>query len=112
MTFEELEKRQADLEQQATATEQRAKSNTHRLDKLEKRQSDLEQLTTSVAILATKQEGMESDVKETKADVKDIQSDVKAIAAQKGRRWDGLMDKLLWAVIGGVFAIATARWSL
>lgn len=98
-----------ELESKTVAIEQRSKSNTHRLDRLEQRQSDLEQLTTSVAILATKQEGVESDVKETKADVKDIQSDVKSMAAQKGRRWDGLVDKLLWAVISAALAYMAAR---
>ena len=50
--------------------EQRGKSNSHRLDKVEERQDNLDKLVSSVEVLATRQETVETDVKQCKADVK------------------------------------------
>lgn len=86
-----------DMEHRLTAVEDRSKSNQHRLDEMEKRQNDLEELTTSVATLATKQEHVESDVREIKADVK-------SLTEKPAKRWDGLVDKLLAAAAGAVLA--------
>lgn len=68
-----------------------------RLDDVERRQDSLDKLVTSVEVLATRQETVESDVKE-------IKSDVKAITGRSGRRWDSLVDKLIYAAAGAVLA--------
>lgn len=91
-----------DFEHRLTEVEQRSKSNTKRLDDIEKRQEDLETLTSSVAALATKQECMEGDVKEIKADVK-------SLASKPGKRWDTLVDKIVWAVCAAIIAFAMAH---
>lgn len=75
--------------------EQRAKSNTHRIGEVEKRQDSLDKLVTSVEVLATRQGNMESDVEE-------IKKDVKILAEKPGKRWEGLVDKLILAVAGGI----------
>lgn len=51
-----------------TETEQRAKSNTRRIEKLEQQQKDLNKLVTAVEVLASREKGVETDVKEIKAD--------------------------------------------
>ena len=61
--------------------EARCKSNTHRLDRLEARQDNMEKLVATVEVLATKQDSVESDVREIKADVK-------ALSSQPAKRWD------------------------
>ena len=86
-----------DMAVKLEAVDQRSRSNAHRLDDVEKRQDNLDKLVTSVEVLATRQETVEGDVKE-------IKSDVKALAAKPGKRWDGLMDKLLYAAAGAFFA--------
>ena len=48
-------------------------------------------------MLATKQETVEGDVKE-------IKEDVKAITGKSGKRWDGLVDKILAALAGAFIA--------
>lgn len=80
-----------------TETEARSKSNTKRLDKVEKRQDALDRLVTSVEVLATREEGVEKDVKE-------IKSDVKTLTSKPGKRWEGVVDKALAAVVGGFIA--------
>ena len=94
-----------DHERRLTDVEARAKSNTKRLDEMEKRQDDLEVLTSSVATLAAKQECMEGDVKEIKADVK-------SLAAKPGKRFDAIVDKVVWAVLAAVIAFLLGRVGL
>lgn len=86
-----------DHEKRLTAVEDRAKSNTHRLEEVEKRQDNLDELVASVAVFAKEQEHIQADVKEIKADVK-------ALTDKPGKRWDGLVDKALWLVAGAVLA--------
>ena len=47
------------------AVEQRAKSNSHRIDKLEKNQEAIQQLALSVRELATQMQGMREDQADT-----------------------------------------------
>ena len=88
---------QEDIVRTLTETESRSKSNTKRLDKVEERQDALDRLVTSVEVLATREEGVEKDVKE-------IKSDVKTLTSKPGKRWEGVVDKALAAVVGGFVA--------
>ena len=82
--------------------EQRGKSNSHRLDKVEARQDNLDKLVSSVEVLATRQETVETDVKE-------IKSDVKALTEKPAKRWDGIVDKLIWLLISGAVGYLAAQ---
>ena len=88
-----------------TEVEQRSKSNTHRLDDVEKRQDNLDELVTSVAIMAKEQEHLRTDVTE-------IKTDVKALTTKPAKRWDAIVDKLIWAVLAAVVAFLLARVGL
>ncbi len=85
-----------------TKVEDRAKSNTYRIESLEKRQDDTEKLVTSVAIIAEKQKDMEGDVKEMKCDVKKL-------IEKPAKRWEGVVDKIIFAVVGAVVAYLLAK---
>lgn len=85
--------------------DQRSKSNTHRIDDLEKRHDSMEKLVTSVEVLATKQQAVEQDVKE-------IKSDVKTMAEKPAKRWDAIVDKVLWALLAAVIAFLLGRLGL
>lgn len=85
--------------------EQRAKSNTHRLNDVEKRQDTLDSLAASVKVLAMREERVESDVKEIKADVKDI-------ASRPAKRWEGIVEKLIAALVGAFVAWVLAGGAL
>lgn len=82
-------------EARLSKVEERAKSNTHRLDEMEKRQDDQEKLISTVAVLASKQEAVESDVKE-------IKSDVKSLTAKPAKRWESLVDKIIMVIVGAL----------
>lgn len=81
--------------------EQRERANARRIEKLEQRQEDLNKLVTAVEVLAQRERSVESDVKEIKADVKSM--------TQKGaRRWDAMIDKLLYAIVGAAASLLLA----
>lgn len=86
-----------ELNVKITEVEQRAKSNTHRIETIERRQEALTELTTTVGILATKQENVETDVKEIKAGVNSLME-------KPAKRWEGLVDKLLYVIAGAFLA--------
>lgn len=88
MTDEEMIKK-------LTEIDQRGKSNTHRLDAIEEDQKALNKLAASVEVLATGHEHLKTDLTE-------IKTDVKALMDKPGKRWDGLVDKAIWAVAGAV----------
>ena len=79
-------------------TEQRARSNMHRIEKLEQQQEDLNKLVTAVEVLASREKSVETDIKEIKADVK-------TITQKSGRRWDAMIDRVLYVLIGAVLSL-------
>ena len=90
-----------DVEHRLTECEERSKSNTRRLAEVEKRQEDLTDLVTSVKVLATREERLETDVKEIKQDVKNL-------AEKPAKRWETLVTQaivvIVAAVLGYIFA--------
>ena len=69
----------------------------HRMDDVEKDQKALNELTASVRELAADQGNMKEDIRE-------IKTDVKGLTSIPGKRWESLVDKLLFAVAGAVLA--------
>ena len=82
--------------------EQRAKSNSHRINDLEEDNRALHQLATSVEVLATKQETIEENVNEIKADVKSLK-------ALPGSRWEAVVKGVITALIAGLIGFALAK---
>jgi predicted nucleic acid-binding Zn-ribbon protein len=92
-------------EQRLTEVEARSKSNAHRLDAVEKRQDNLDELVGTVKALAVREENMENDVKE-------IKGDVKTLTEKPGKRWDALVDKVIWAVAAALIGFLLAQIGL
>jgi hypothetical protein len=88
-----------------TATEDRSKSNQHRLDEVERRQDNLEELVSSVKVIAFRQENVESVVK-------GINSKVEELTSKPGKRWDSIVDKVLLTIIGAVLLFILAKLGL
>lgn len=89
-------------ERRLTAVEQRSKSNTHRIEKLEETTEAINKLATSMEVMVNKQE----QVAET---VEKLDSKVSAIEAKPGKRVDGLIDKIVWAVCAAVIAYVLSQ---
>ena len=76
-----------------------------RVDIMEGRQDNLDKLVTSVVSMTKEQEHI-------KADLTEIKKNVKELTAKSGRRWDDLVDKIVWAILAAVIAFFLARIGL
>lgn len=86
-------------------TEQRARANTRRIEALEQQQRDLNKLVTAVEVLSSREMGVERDVKEIKADVK-------SMTQRPAKRWDAMIDKALYALVGAAVSLLMTGGSL
>jgi hypothetical protein len=85
-------------EHRLTELEQRSEYYGHRMDQIEVRQDKLDKL-------ADRQESVEGDVKEIKADVR-------TLLAKPGKRWDAIVNKLIWALLAAALGVLTAYLGL
>lgn len=92
-------------EERLSKVEERAKSNSHRIEEVEKRQDDLGELVGTVKALAVREENVENDVKE-------IKSDVKTLTSKPGKRWDNLTDKIIITIAAAVVGFILAKIGL
>ncbi len=86
-----------DLTTKLTEVDARARSNSHRIGDLESRQEAITELALSVREMATEQNTMKDDIAEVKADVK-------SLTLKPGSKWDSLVDKAVWLVVGGLLS--------
>ena len=84
-----------ETERRLSRVEDRAKSNTYRLDKVEQAQENLTELVKSVSAIAQKQTDMDADMKEIKADVK-------RITDRPVRRWEAVAEKALLTLVAAL----------
>lgn len=93
------------IEHRLTEVEERAKANSHRLDEVERRQDNLDELVSTVKVLAVREENVEKDVKEIKTDVKNLSD-------KPAKRWDNLVDKIVWAVAAALIAFLLGKMGI
>ena len=92
-------------EKRLTEVESRSKSNTHRLEEVEKRQDNLDKLVVCVEKLTIKEENIEGVVGE-------IKTDVKTLTSKSGKRWDGLVDKIILIVATAIITFLLSKIGL
>lgn len=92
-------------EQRLTAVEERSKSNTKRLDKLEESTEAISRLATSMEVMAEKQEQVADTVDK-------LDGKVTAMEQKPAKRWDSLVDKIIWAIVAAVIGFLLARIGL
>lgn len=84
-----------EFEHRLTDVEARSKSNQHRIEEMEKRQDNLDDLVSTVKVLADREERVEGDVREIKGDVKSMKD-------KPAKRWETIVNNIIWAVVGAV----------
>lgn len=93
---------QLDMEHRMTAVEDRSKSNTLRLNRLEENTAVLNRLATAVEVMATKQDTMGESVER-------LETKVDTLESKPGKRWDGLVDKLILTVAAALVGFLLAQ---
>ena len=86
-------------------TTDRSTRNEGRIKKLESESAVLHQLATSVAVMAEQMKTMNSSVLTLTTEVEELKD-------KPGKRWDSLVDKVIWAVAGAVLAYFLAKLGL
>ena len=92
-------------ERRLTEVEERAKSNSHRLEKLEESTEAINRLATSMEVMAERQEQVVDTVGK-------LDSKVTALEEKPAKRWDGLVDKIVWAVAAALIGFVLAQVGL
>lgn len=92
-------------EQRLTAVEERSKSNSHRLEALEKQTEAVNRLATSVSVMAER-------VENTGEKVDGLCDDVKELKAEPGKRWKGVVEKVIYIVVAAVVGYFLAQVGL
>jgi t-SNARE complex subunit (syntaxin) len=92
-------------ERRLTEVEERSKSNSHRLDKLEESTEAINRLATSMEVMAERQE----QVVET---VGKLDSKVTLLEEKPAKRWDSLVDKIVWAIAAALIGFVLAQVGL
>jgi len=98
-----------DVENRLTSLEQRCKSNGHRLEHLEKQQEAIHSLAASIQVMASEQKHQTETINTVREDVSRLDGKVDALEMKPGKRWEGLVDKLIWGVAGAILAFLLAR---
>lgn len=99
-------------EHRLTAVEHRSKSNEHRLDKLEKDHEALHSMAASLEVMANEQKHQTQTISDVKTDVGRLESKVDVLESKPAKRWDGLVEKAIWAVVAAVIAFILGRVGL
>lgn len=97
-----------ELEQLAVKLQQtydRSLRNEGRIKKLERETGALHELATSMAVMAEKQGAISDNVDR-------LNDKVDAIEEKPGKRWEAIVDKVIWAVLAAVIAFILGRVGL
>lgn len=108
-----MDERYTDLAIHLESVDTRCKSNEHRIDEHDKvikelrdKQDAIYDLTSSVKSIATDMSYIKEDVKEVKSGQEKLNQKVTILenkpALEAKKRIDGIYEKLLWLVIGGI----------
>ena len=96
------------LEDQAVLlkeVEDRSKGNTRRIESLEQK---VDNLADVVGVL----QAMQKDLEHLSKDVTETRADVKELKEKPAKRWDTLVEKILWGVVGAVLTFILAKGGL
>lgn len=86
-------------------TTDRSLRNEGRIKKLEEENGTLHSLATSVAVMA-------EQMKQMNKSVTTLTSEVEEMKDKPGKRWDALIDKIIWGIAGAVLAYFLAKIGL
>lgn len=85
-----------------TEVDSRSKSNTHRINELSGEIEAVNRLARAVEVMATKQDTMSDTL--TRLDGR-----VGTLETRPAKRWDGIMDKLIWLAVSGAVGFLAAQ---
>lgn len=86
-------------------TKDRSLRNEERIEKQEKENGTLHSLATSVAVMA-------EQMKQMNQSVTTLTDEMEELKEKPGKRWDALIDKIIWGIAGAILAFLLAKFGL
>ena len=96
---------QMNFEHRLTAVEDRAASNTKRLNRLEGTTEAINKMAISIEKMVMKQETMNGNLNK-------LTTDVEALKAEPGKRWKFVVEKAVYFAVAAVRGFVLARFGL
>jgi len=96
---------QMNFEHRLTSVEDRAASNTKRLNKLEESTEAINKMAISIEKMVMKQETMNGSISK-------LTTDVEALKAEPAKRWKFVVEKTVYFVIAAVTGFFLAKFGL
>lgn len=97
------------VEERLAAHEEGLKSCKRRLDVVEKQQEAIHDLAASIKVMASEQKHQTETINLVRKDVTRLESKVDVLETKPAKRWDGLVDKAIWGVVGAVLAFLLSQ---
>lgn len=91
---------------------ERAKSNTHRIDRLEQTGEALSSLATSVEVLVNEHKHQTAAMLDIKNDVSKLDHKVETLEAKPGKRWESVTGQIITLLVGAAAALILGRIGL
>ncbi len=91
---------QEEMAVKLTEADARSRSNTHRLDRMEEEFEALNKLATAMEVMANEQKHIAEAITTMEGNLDTLQKEVNAIEEKPAKRWDGMVEKLLYGVLG------------
>lgn len=88
-----------------TKHDQKLISHDHEIRDIKNRQDNVDEMVRAVAALGAEQEAVKKDVSEIKADVKSIKE-------KPGKRWESVIDHIVFVIIGAIVGYILVRLGL
>lgn len=98
MTVEE----KVEFEHRFTDTENRAKSNTRRIEKLELQTEAVQKLATSVERMVLEQGHQTEAIERIEKNVEKLDGKVEVLEHKPAKRWESVIDKVIMTIIGAL----------
>lgn len=93
---------QEEVAVKVTELEQRAKSNTRRVEKLELQTEAIQRLATSVEVMVKQQEHQTEAIERIETDVKKLDGKVEVLEHKPAKRWESVVDKVIMTIVGAL----------
>ena len=99
-------------ERRLTDVEALAQHNKEDIEQLKSSHEAINRLATSMELMVAEQKHQTTAISDIKADVAKLDHKVETIEQKPAKRWDSLVEKIIWAAVGAVLTFFLAKIGL